>query len=236
MSDKLVLAVPSKGRLMEQTAEYLASGGLTIRKLGHQRGYRGEITELPAVEIAFVSASEIANQLKSGAVHMGVTGEDLIHEQIGDASARIELIAKLGFGGADVIVAVPDFWLDIHTMADLAALAQPFRRRHGRWLRVATKYVNTTRRYFASCGISDYRIVESLGATEGSPAAGIADLIVDITSTGETLRANNLRILDDGVILRSEANLALTRAAPWPPGVVAVKDQLLARLVVSARA
>ena len=230
MSEKLVFAVPSKGRLMEQTTEVLAASGLTLRKLGTARGYRGTFDEMPEVEVAFVSASEIAEQLKSGAIHIGVTGEDLVREQIAQAGGRVELARKLGFGHADVVVAVPDFWIDVRTMADLDAITVPFRRNHGRWLRVATKYVNVTRRFFAGHGLANYRIVESLGATEGTPAAGTADLIVDITSTGETLRANGLRILDDGVILRSEANLVVSKAAAWTPATRAVERELRKRL------
>lgn len=213
--DRLVFAVPSKGRLMEQTTDALANAGLKLRKTGHARGYRGEIVGLDMVDVAFVSASEIAWYLKTGRAHLGVTGEDLVREQMTDAASRVEFIHKLGFGHADVVVAVPESWLDVHTMANLDAIAASFRREHGRWVRVATKYLNLTRAFFAAKGVTDYRIVESLGATEGTPAAGTADLIVDITSTGETLVANGLRILDDGVILKSEANLIASNLATW---------------------
>lgn len=213
--ERLIFAVPSKGRLMEQTIERLASSGLDLRKSGHARGYRGEIAGLDMVEVAFVSASEIAWYLKTGRAHLGVTGEDLVREQMSDAAERVEFIHKLGFGQADVVVAVPASWLDVRTMSNLDAIAGSFRREHGRWVRVATKYLNLTRQFFAANGVTDYRIVESLGATEGTPAAGTADLIVDITSTGETLIANGLRILDDGVILRSEANLIASNLATW---------------------
>ncbi len=215
VSDRLILAVPSKGRLMEQTIEMLGNAGLELRKTGHARGYRGEIVGLDMVDVAFVSASEIAWNLKTGRAHLGVTGEDLVREQMTDADARVEFIHKLGFGHADVVVAVPASWLDVRTMSNLDAIAGSFRREHGRWVRVATKYLNLTRAFFAAHGVSDYRIVESLGATEGTPLAGTADLIVDITSTGATLVANGLRILDDGVILKSEANLIASNAAAW---------------------
>jgi ATP phosphoribosyltransferase len=230
MSGPFVLAVPSKGRLMEQTQELFAAAGLTLRKTGHARGYRGEVVELPGVEVAFVSASEIAARLRDGAAHLGVTGEDLVREEIADWKTRVRLVKKLGFGNADVIVAVPNGWLDVATMADLDHIAGDFRRTHGRLLRVATKYLNITRRFFAERGLTGYRIVESLGATEGTPAAGTADLVVDITTTGETLRANGLRILDDGVILKSEANLVLSNAAPWDTGTAAARDAILSRV------
>jgi ATP phosphoribosyltransferase len=214
-SERLIFAVPSKGRLMEQTIEVLGKAGFELRKTGHVRGYRGEIAGLDAVDVAFVSASEIAWYLKTGRAHLGVTGEDLVREQMTDADKRVEFVQKLGFGHADVVVAVPASWLDVRTMSNLDAIAGSFRTEHGRWVRVATKYMNLTRHFFAAKGVTDYRIVESLGATEGTPAAGTADLIVDITSTGETLIANGLRILDDGVILKSEANLVASNVAAW---------------------
>ncbi len=230
MSDSLIFAVPSKGRLMEQTASALAEAGLNLRKTGSERGYRGEIEGLAGVEVAFVSSSEIVHYLSSGQAHLGITGEDLVREYIVDADARVELLAPLGFGRADVVVAVPCCWIDIRSMADLQAMAPVFRRAHERRLRVATKYTNLTRRFFQAKGIGDYRIVESLGATEGTPASGAADLIVDITTTGATLKANGLKVLDDGVILRSEANLAASRRVDWSPAALAARRRILAQL------
>ncbi len=228
--EKLILGVPSKGRLMDETAAAFAEVGLTLRKTGNERGYRGEIAELPGVDVAFISASEIAWNLKTGRVHLGVTGEDLVSEQMSDAATRVMVLKKLGFGRADVVVAVPDCWIDVHTMADLSEIAQPFRRAHGRWYRVATKYLNLTRRFFAARGLANYRIVESLGATEGTPAAGTAELIVDITTTGTTLAANGLRILDDGLILRSEACLIASNTAEWSPAAQTALDEIKARM------
>jgi ATP phosphoribosyltransferase len=230
MSQRLVLAVPSKGRLMEQTAEVMAKAGLTLRKTGNERGYRGEVAEMPDVEVAFVSASEIARYLKTGQAHLGVTGEDLVREQMPDALTRVVFLRRLGFGFANVIVAVPASWLDVRTMADLDQMAALFRRRHGRPLRVATKYMNLTRAFFARHGVSDYRIVESLGATEGTPAAGTADLIVDITTTGSTLKANGLSVLDDGTIMKSQANLVSSNAAEWTTTARAAEAAILTAL------
>jgi ATP phosphoribosyltransferase len=227
---KLTLAVPSKGRLMEQTTEMFGRAGLTVSKVGHQRGYRGEISGLPDIDVAYVSSSEIAAALKSGSVHMGITGEDLVRESMLDADTRLNFLKPLGFGFADVVVAVPAWWIDVATVADLEAASLPFRRVHGRWPRVATKYMNLTRRFFAAKGFGDYRIVESLGATEGTCAAGTAELIVDITTTGETLRANGLKILDDGVILKSQANLIASNAAAWTPRIEAARDEILRRV------
>lgn len=230
MSAKLTLAIPSKGRLMEQVTDVFAKAGLVVKKVGHARGYRGEIEGLPGVDVAYVSSSEIAAALKAGSVHLGITGEDLVRESMSDADTRVTFLRPLGFGFADVVVAVPACWIDVTTAADLEAISGAFRRAHGRWPRAATKYKNLTRRFFAAHGFGDYRIVESLGATEGTPAAGTAEFIVDITTTGETLRANGLRILEDGVILKSQAHLIAANLAPWTPQLVKLRDDLVERL------
>ena len=230
MSEKFVFAVPAKGRLMEQSMELLAKAGVRPRKVGSERGYRGEIVGLDGVEVAFVSASEIIQHLKSGQAHLGITGEDLVRENITEADERVEILRRLGFGHAEVVVAVPQCWIDVRGMADLQEIAYAFRRAHGRRLRVATKYVNLTRRFFLAKGVSDYRIVESLGATEGAPTSGAADLIVDIRTTGATLKANGLKVLADGIILRSQASLIASRSAVWTTDARAAQNEILARL------
>ena len=222
----LTLAIPSKGRLMEATSGLLSSAGLTIDRLGADRGYRGILRGIEGVEIAFLSASEIAQNLRDGKIDAGVTGQDLLTEKIPPDDKAVRLLLRLGFGPANVVVAVPECWLDVATMADLDEIAESFYARHGRRLRVATKYHNLTRRFFAEKGVTGYRIVESLGATEGAPAAGIAEIIVDITTTGSTLAANSLKILDDGVILESCAVLAARSAALADPRM----ERLRARL------
>jgi ATP phosphoribosyltransferase len=232
MSDKLVFAVPAKGRLMEKSVEVLAKAGLPPRKARSERGYRGEIDGLHGVEVTFVPASEIVQHLKTGQVHLGITGEDLVREHVIDTDERVEILRGLGFGRADVVVAVPQCWIDVRRVADLQAVSVAFRHAHGRRLRVATKYVNLTRRFFLAKGVSDYRIVESLGATEGAPASGAADLIVDIMTTGATLKANGLKALGDGIILRSQAGLYASRSAEWTPPVCAAQREILARLAV----
>jgi ATP phosphoribosyltransferase len=210
-----VVAVPSKGRLQESAAAFFARAGLEFAPGRGERVYRCALGGLRGVEVGLVSASEIAWQLAAGAAHFGVTGEDLVREKVHDADARIELLAPLGFGRANVVVAAPKAWIDVRTMADLEDVASAFRAKRGERMRVATKYVNLTRRFFAERGVTDYRIVESLGATEGAPAAGAAELIVEITTTGATLAANGLKALEDGVILRSQAMLVASLAAPW---------------------
>ena len=229
MSDKFILAIPSKGRLMERTLALFEDVGVKISKSGHERGYIGEIKDLPQLEVSFQSASEIVHFLKNGRVHMGVTGEDLVREYITNADARVNFLKPLGFGHADVIVAVPNCWIDVHRMIDLEEIAVTFRKTHGRRLRVATKYMNLTRRFFSKCGVMNYRIVESLGATEGTPMSGAADLIVDITSTGTTLEANQLKILDDGIILKSQAHLISSRAADWTGIASEIGNEIIAK-------
>jgi ATP phosphoribosyltransferase len=227
---KLVLAVPSKGRLMDQAIERFAAAGLTLNRTGANRGYRGVIEELGSTEIAFLSASEIAGQIKSGSVHLGITGEDLLREAIADLAGRAEIVLGLGFGRADVVVAAPDAWLDVRAMADLDDVAARFHQVHGRRLKVATKYLNLARRFFNDKGVTGYRLVESLGATEAAPAAGTAEVIVDITSTGATLKANHLRILDDGLILKSQAVLVKSLKARWDGRLAQLAEDLAGKL------
>ena len=215
MTQPFVIAVPSKGRLQENTDAFFAEAGLNMAKPGGARDYRGTISGFDNVEVAYLSASEIATQLARGTVHLGVTGEDLVRESIVNADRKVALIEGLGFGYANVVVAVPQAWIDVRTMADLDDVSTEFRTQHNRRMRVATKYINLTRGFFARHGVVDYRTVESAGATEGAPASGTAELIVDITTTGATLAANGLKVLDDGTILRSQANLVASRDADW---------------------
>ncbi|MFO1091637.1 MAG: ATP phosphoribosyltransferase [Hyphomicrobiales bacterium] len=222
---QLKLGIPSKGRLMEGATAVFQRAGLEIERAGSARGYTGSIKGRPDIDVAFLSASEIADQLRSGAIDLGLTGEDLLREAVSGGQG-VDVLLRLGFGRADVVVAVPDAWLDVSTMADLDEVCTTFYARHGRRLRVATKYAHLTRRWFAEKGVTGYRIVESLGATEGAPAAGIAEVIVDITTTGSTLRANHLRVLDDGLILASEAVLAARSAIAAEPALVALKRRL----------
>ena len=208
----LTIALPSKGRIKDGTVEIFERAGLGVISIGNDRSYRGRLEGVDGVEIAYLSASEIARELATGTVDFGVTGEDLVREGMPGVDDKVEFCARLGFGQADVVVAVPEIWLDVETMADLGDVAADFRARHGRRLAIATKYWRLTQQFFSSQhGIQLYRIVESLGATEGAPAAGQADIIVDITSTGSTLKANHLKVLSDGVILRSEACLVRAR-------------------------
>ena len=235
-AEKLMIGVPSKGRLQENTHAFFKRAGLELVRERGERDYRGGLKGFDAVEVQYLSASDIAGELARGGLHLGVTGEDLIRESIADADARITLLTPLGFGQANVVVAVPQAWIDVRCMADIEDVAADFHARKGSRMRVATKYLSLTRRHFAAHGVGDYRIVESLGATEGAPASGAAELIVDITTTGATLAANGLKIVDDGVILKSEANLVAARTADWSDAAKAAAKAILARIAAEETA
>lgn len=232
----LILAIPSKGRILESAQPFLERAGLRPERTRGQRDYRGVIPGLEGVEVAFLSASEIARELVAGSAHIGITGLDLMHEATTEVEARLVSLTPLGFSRADVVVAAPQAWIDVRTMADLDDAALQFRARRKSRMRVATKYVNLTRAFFDRHGIADYRIVESAGATEGAPAAGAAELIVDITTTGATLAANGLKVLDDGVILRSEAHLVASRGAAWSSAELSAATEMLDRIAAHSRA
>jgi ATP phosphoribosyltransferase len=232
----LLIGIPSKGRLQENCATFFSRAGMRFVQERGARDYRGSIAGLGDVEVLFLSASEIAGQLASGAIHLGVTGEDLVRETVQRVDERVALIMPLGFGHANVVVAVPQAWIDVRNMADIEDVAAGFRHRHGRRLKVGTKYVHLTRAFFSAHGVADYLIVESLGATEGAPASGAADIIVDITTTGGTLAANGLKVLEDGVILRSEANLVASLSAEWGGRAQDGASALLARIAAQSKA
>lgn len=214
-SAPMIFAIPSKGRLKDQVEAWLADCGFRLEMTGGARGYSAELSGLPGVSVRLLSAGDIAAGLDSGDLHLGVTGEDLLRERGDDMDSRVMLLRALGFGRADLVVTAPKNWLDVETMADVDEVGHAHLARTGRRLRVATKYVTQTRAFFARHGVADYRIVESSGATEGAPAAGAAELVVDITTTGATLAANGLKILSDGVILKSQAQLTASLTAGW---------------------
>ena len=208
------IGVPSKGRLMEQTFDWFGARGLPMRKSADGREYAGSIDGAPGVTLVLLSAAEIPLELAAGRIHLGVTGTDLVQEKIADWEATLVPLAALGFGHADLIIAVPQVWIDVDTLDDLDAAAA-FRARHGFRLRIATKYHRLARGFLTAHGVADYQLVDSQGATEGTVKNGTAEGIADITSSGETLRANHLKVLTDGLILQSQATLYATRAADW---------------------
>ena len=213
--NKLRIGLPSKGRLRKDMEKLFLDKNITFENLVNDRDYIGTIRGLKDTVLYFLSAKEITNRLDEGSIHVGLTGDDLIQEKIFNFNSKITKDLELDFGKADLVVAVPDIWIDVMTMADLEEVSNNHRDKYSKRLRVATKYKNLTNNFFSKCGVVDYRTVESDGSTESAPFNGFSEIITDITSTGETLRANNLRVLDDGIILKSSANIFSSKVAEW---------------------
>lgn len=226
----LKLGVPSKGRLMEKTFDWFGSRGLPMGKGGADREYSGVVEGADDIRLVLLSASEIPRELASGRIHLGVTGTDLVRERLGHWDDYVEELVSMGFGQADLVIAVPAFWVDVETLDDLDAAAAAFRRRHGFRLRIATKYHRLIRDYLRYHGVADYRLVDSQGATEGTVRHETAEAIADITSTGETLRANHLKMLSDGPVLSSEATLYRSRVARWTDVERTILDRFKTRI------
>jgi ATP phosphoribosyltransferase len=232
----LIIGLPSKGRTKEPTEAWLADSGFPLDVEGGERGYIATLKGLPDVQVQLLPAADIAVGVDSGDLHLGVIGEDLLRERGEGVDDRVMLIRALGFGRADLVVAAPRSWIDVEDMADVGEVASAYLARTGRRLRVATKYLVQTRAFFARLGIVDYRIVESSGATEGAPGTGAAELIVDITTTGATLRANGLKVLSDGLILKSQFQLAAGLTANWRDEHIRTVRRFLGAVEARARA
>ena len=211
----LKIGVPSKGRLMQDTFGWFGARGVTMRQSGEAREYAGAVDGVAGVELVLLSAGEIPREMAAGRVHLGVTGSDMVQDRLADWQAAVTPLAPLGFGHADLVIAVPAAWIDVETVDDLDAAAAAFRGCHGHRLRIATKYHRLVREYLTSAGVADYALVDSQGATEGTVKNLTAEAIADITTTGATLRANHLKVLSDPPILSSEATLYAARRADW---------------------
>lgn len=211
----LKLGIPSKGRLQDKTIDWFAEHGITVQRTGSEREYAGQVLGVDNVELVLLSAGEIPKELAAGRIHLGVTGTDLIREKMPRWTDIVTEVEPLGFGRADLVLAVPDCWVDVTTVDDLDAAATQFRLDHGFRLRIATKYHALVRSYLSKQGVADYQLVDSQGATEGTVKNLTAEMIADITSTGDTLHANGLRILSDGLILESEATMYASKTADW---------------------
>ncbi|MCQ0971746.1 ATP phosphoribosyltransferase [Paracoccus sp. TK19116] len=225
------LGVPSKGRLMELTFDWFAARGVTLSRSGSDRDYGGRVEGIDGLQLVLLSAGEIPRELAVGRIELGVTGQDLVRERLVGWRSDLAEIAPLGFGHADLILAVPECWRDCETLDDFASIARDFRAAHGFRLRIATKYHRLVRAWLAEAEVADYQLVDSQGATEGTVANQTAEAIADITSSGETLRANALKIIEhDNPILRSQAVLFANRAA-----MGAELDRVLTHLGLAAR-
>jgi ATP phosphoribosyltransferase len=236
-AQKLVIALPSKGRLQEQCINFLSGCGFDIRRVGNGREYVASLVGLDDVDVIYFRPEEIPSRVEQGDAHAGITGEDLYREYGEGPPSSMLLMPKLGFGGARLVVAVPQSWVDVSTMTDLDEAAMLFHQRHGRSLRVATKFSRLARAFFAESGIVEYSLVESSGATEGAPAAGVADFVVDLTSTGMTLAENHLKEIEGGTVLHTEACLiASLHGALWSPRAIAALEHLVEQVEARLRA
>jgi ATP phosphoribosyltransferase len=207
------LGVPSKGRLMQQVFDWFGARGVVLGRTGSDREYAGKITGASGVELVLLAAGEIPRELAAGRIHLGVTGSDMVREKLARWDTQVEELTALGVGRADLVLAVPRAWVDVDTLDDLDAVAAQFRARHGFRLRIATKYHRLVREFLRKSGVADYQLVDSQGATEGTVKNLTAEAVADITSSGETLRANSLKVLSDGVIHASQATLFRARNA-----------------------
>lgn len=207
------LGVPSKGRLMEKTFGWFGARGVELKRTGNEREYAGAVAGVAGIELVLLSAGEIPRELEAGRIHLGVTGTDLVREKLAAWDTKVVELEPMGFGFADLIIAVPKCWVDVDTLDDLDAAAAAFRAKHGFRLRIATKYHRLVRDFLRDHGVADYQLVDSQGATEGTVKNETAEAVADITSSGETLRANHLKVLSDGPVHKSQATLFRSRTA-----------------------
>ena len=217
------IGIPSKGRLRKDILKIFKKNKLNLISERGERDLLGSIKNFPNVKILYLHAREIVERLGDGSLDLGFSGYDLLKESEISIKKKINVIKKYNFGKATLVIAIPDPWIDVQTIADLEEIAFEFKDKKKKRLRVATKYPNLTREFLFSKGVTQFKIVSSLGATEAYPFTGSSEIISDITSTGETLRANNLRVLKDGIILKSEACMMISKSA--------VKSNILNKIV-----
>tara|TARA_Y100000768_G_C23953647_1_gene671594 strand:+ start:1004 stop:1684 length:681 start_codon:yes stop_codon:yes gene_type:complete len=225
MKDFITIGLPSKGRLKDKAISYFNNNGLKILQNEKERNYFASIKNEPNVQIIYLHAKEIIQRLGDGTLDYGISGLDLLFESEKNLQDKIEIKKKLKFGNANLVIAVPDDWIDVQTIADLEEVAFDFKSKRNSRLRVATKYPNLTNNFLISKGATQYKLIPSLGATETYPFIGSSEIISDITSTGKTLSDNNLRILKDGLILKSMACIFVSKKR------IKKKDNLLKILV-----
>ena len=211
------IGLPSKGRLKEETLKVFKKRKLNI--ISKDRGLFGYIKKISNIKIIYLHARECIEQLSLGNIDLGFSGFDLLRESEINIQNNILVEKKFNYGKANLVLAIPDLWIDVQTLLDLDEVAFEFKRKQKRLLRVASKYPNLTRTFLYSKGVTQFQLVQSLGSTEISPFTGTAEIISDITSTGTTLKANNLRILKDGLILRSQAVLMQSKLSTKKVGI-----------------
>ena len=211
MKDLITIGLPSKGRLKDKAISFFNDRGLKILLSEKERNYFGTIEKNPKIRIIFLHAKEIIQRLGDGTLDIGVSGLDLLKESDKNLQEKIEVQKRLNFGNANLVIAVPDDWIDVQTIADLEEVSFDLRFKRNSRLRIATKYPNLTNNFLTSKGVTQYKLIASLGATETYPFIGSSEVITDITSTGKTLEDNNLRVLKDGLILSSNACLFIAK-------------------------
>ena len=211
MKNLITIGLPSKGRLKDKSIEFFNSRGLEILQSDKERNYFAVIKDRPNIKIIYLHAKEIIQRLGDGTLDIGISGLDLLEESEKNLRDKIFIKERLDFGLANLVIAIPDDWIDVQTVADLEEVSFDIRSKRNSRLRVATKYPNLTNKFLISKGVTQYKIVPSLGATETYPFIGSSEIITDITSTGKTLKDNNLRILKDGLILKSAACLFISK-------------------------
>ena len=213
MKNIIKIGIPSKGRLRKDVLKIFKNKKLQLISERGERDLFGLIKKLPNIEVVYLHAREIIERLSDGSLDLGFSGYDLLKESEINVQKKISINKKYGFGKANLVVAIPDQWIDVQTIADLEEIAFDFKDKKKKRLRVATKYPNLTREFLFSKGVTQFKLVNSLGATETYPFTGSSEIITDITSTGETLKANNLRVLTDGEILKSEACMMVSKSS-----------------------
>ena len=213
MIDKINIGIPSKGRLRKDVLNIFKKNKLNLISERGERDLLGSIKQFKNIKILYLHAREIIERLGDGSLDIGFSGFDLLKESEINTQKKINVFKRYNFGKATLVVAIPDPWIDVQTVADLEEIAFEFKDKKKKRLRVATKYPNLTREFLFSKGVTQFKLIDSLGATEAYPFTGSSEIITDITSTGETLKANNLRILKDGEILRSEACMMISKSS-----------------------
>ena len=211
MKNLITIGLPSKGRLKDKSVAFFDDRGLKVLQSKKERNYFATIKNKPNIKIIYLHAKEIIQRLGDGTIDVGISGLDLLSESEKNLQNKINIKQKLNFGEANLVVAVPDDWIDVQTVADLEEVAFDIRSKRNARLRVATKYPNLTNNFLISKGVTQYKLISSLGATETYPFIGSSEIITDITSTGKTLEDNNLRVLKDGMILKSTACLLIAK-------------------------
>ena len=211
MKNSITIGLPSKGRLKDKSIAFFNDRDLKILQNDKERNYFANIENKPNIQVIYLHAKEIIQRLGDGTLDVGISGLDLLNESEKSLQDKIGIKQKLNFGSADLVVAVPDDWIDVQTIADLEEVAFDIRSKRNTRLRVATKYPNLTNNFLISKGVTQYKLISSLGATETYPFIGSSEIISDITSTGKTLEDNNLRVLKDGLILKSSACILFSK-------------------------